>query len=104
MKKVRSGLLKHHTRKDAREFIDFDYLGKLSEAELDWLNKFSQEYYQRRFDEDSTATKEDKREAAQRENERNRDIWNTGHRDPLEADIDEQIRTRKFRRKKQSDE
>jgi hypothetical protein len=42
----RYGLSKRFTRKASRDFVDFDYVHKLTPQDADWLSKFSQEYYQ----------------------------------------------------------
>jgi len=84
-KKKRYGLSPWTTRRNAREFVDFNYLDKLSEEELDWLDKFSREYYQASFkntDEDKHGTQEQRRDVYRNNNYRNNDIWNKGDRSP----------------------
>lgn len=84
--KKRYGLSKAHTKKKAREFVDQDYIDKLSEEEKDWLDKFNREYYQNSFsknDEENFHKKgEERRKAYGRENARNRDMWNKFDRSP----------------------
>lgn len=90
------GLSAKCTSRCAREFVDFDYVDKLSSEEKQWLDQFSREYYQNDFSApEFHVDKESKRELYRTNNERARDIWNTGVRDPNEVDIDVQIRTRK---------
>jgi hypothetical protein len=38
-------LCKYTLRKNVRDYVDFDYLDKLSEAEKRWLHQFVEEYY-----------------------------------------------------------
>lgn len=37
-------LIKRYNHRLRQEYLDYDYLDKLSEEELTWLNKFSEEY------------------------------------------------------------
>lgn len=77
-KKRRYGLEKWTTKKHAREFVDFDYLDKIKDPEvLDWLNRFSAEYYQVTIAKDDTAlhkTQEEKRKLYNTNNARYRDV------------------------------
>lgn len=55
--------------------IDYDYLDKLSSEELDWLNKFSDEYIGASFNNDGTdidQTPEGRKAAYDKNNARNR--------------------------------
>jgi hypothetical protein len=88
-KKPQYGLCKYTTRKNARSFVDFDYLDKLSPEELKWLDQFSQEFYQSRFkkfrpDLDLHHTQELRRAVYRANNERNRDVWNEFLRVPID--------------------
>lgn len=91
--KKRWGLEKGATRKPARDFVDFDYVDKLSEEEKDWLNRFSAEYYQNSLskkDRKALHRTSDLRKAVYSgENARNRDAWNKWER--LSPDIIELI-------------
>lgn len=76
---MRFGLYSRYARKPLKDFVDFDYLGKLTDAELDWLNKFSREHYKAQFTPDDTNLNqdpEDKRLRYGENNARNRDMWN----------------------------
>jgi hypothetical protein len=79
--KKRFGLSKRHTYKYARDFLDFDYLDELAAKDpkaLEWLRKFSAEYYQNTFVRNGRDLQDDeKRRACYRAtNERQRDVWN----------------------------
>lgn len=95
-RKKRYALSKHHARAHVREFVDFDYLDKLSKAELDFLEKFSREYYQATFK--NTHRDLHNRQAARRDvyganNARRRDMWNKFLRaggDPIDLSYDEE--------------
>lgn len=69
-----------------RELVDFDYLGDLSDEELEWLNQFSAEYYNNNFmaDELLTPDKTQRRTYYRRNNERLRDMWNKFRRMPYD--------------------
>jgi hypothetical protein len=45
-RKKHYGLCVHTTKKQAKEFVDFDYVSELTPEEADWLNQFAKEYYQ----------------------------------------------------------
>lgn len=87
-KKKYYGLSSAHTRKPARDFVDFDYIDQLSEAEKEWLNQFSREYYHNNLRaNDPNAlhnTKEARREVYAAENRRNRDVWTKWGRVPFD--------------------
>lgn len=73
------GLHPKHARKANRDFIDFDYVSRLSEDEKLWLNQFSHEFYQARFLNDTKNLHDDQesqRACYGANNARNRDIWN----------------------------
>jgi hypothetical protein len=82
------GLSKNHTRKNAREFVDFDYVEKLSDEEREFLERFSREFYQggpRKGDPNAVHATDEQRKATYRaNNERNRDVWNKFQRLPLD--------------------
>lgn len=73
--------------KKVRDFIDFDYLDKLSPAELDWLNKFSTEFYSANFNNDESdlhQTVIKRRQLYNSNNARNRDAYNQWSRETLD--------------------
>lgn len=86
--KRKYGLSRQHTRRAARDFLDFDYIEKLAAtdpAALEWLERFAREYYQSRFtntDKDLHNTKELKRREYGENNARVRDMWNNFYRVP----------------------
>ena len=43
------GLKKSAHKKYVKDFVDVDYVDKLSEAEQEWLNQFLDEYYDNSF-------------------------------------------------------
>lgn len=59
------------------EFVDHDYLDKLSKEELEWLQKFDREYYSGLFKGKAIHKnkKVTKREAWERQNESRRSVW-----------------------------
>lgn len=59
------------TRKD---LIDYDYLDQLSEKEKDWLNRFTEEYTNARFDHKGKKIQKERKDSYDRNNARNRDI------------------------------
>ncbi len=84
-KRPRYGLSRRHTRKHARDYVDQDYIEKLSEKEKDWLDKFNREYYQNKFSNtaaDLHDTKEEKRVCYGAENARFRDMFTKFYRVP----------------------
>jgi hypothetical protein len=50
----RPALNKKYNSRILGEFIDYDYLDKLSESELDFLNKFTEEYHKASYKHDGT--------------------------------------------------
>jgi len=68
-----------YTLKSRRELLDFDYLDKLSEKELDFLDKFTSETINASFDKDDKKNlikgKAKKREIYGENNARNRCIY-----------------------------
>jgi hypothetical protein len=88
------GLSKQHTRRNAREFVDFDYADKLSPEELKFLEQFSREFYQSDLRRPKLHTSpEDKRKIYSANNARNRDMWNQFQRlpnDPTEHMADDE--------------
>jgi hypothetical protein len=64
--------------KSRTELIEADYLHKLSEAELDWLDCFNKEYVNAGFNKDNKKnlhkTKKQKKDCYDRNNARNRDV------------------------------
>ena len=64
-------------RKGSVWVYDTDYLNKLSKEELDWYNKFLNEFYRGFFNNNDTdlhKSKEDKRECHDRSNAARRDL------------------------------
>lgn len=57
-----------------------DYLAKLSPQELEWLARFSREYYQVAFTQDSADLHaqgtQERRDLYNADNARRRDVWN----------------------------
>lgn len=77
-KKSRLYISQWLARKKIQGFTDFDYLEKLSEEELDFLNDFCREYYSAHFKKDGESlhkTDEEKRDCYGANNARNRDMW-----------------------------
>ena len=75
----RYGLSKNNTHKKSRDFLDMDYINKLTDSEIRWMDKFCREYYQNHFtnsSRDKHDTKELKRRCYSNENSRERDMWN----------------------------
>jgi hypothetical protein len=67
-------LVKSKNTKARQGVIDYDYLKKLSPAELEFLNQFTDEYYCASFSEDSLHPKEQKKDCETRNNIRNNDL------------------------------
>lgn len=64
--------------KSRTEFIDYDYLNKLSEEELDYLNSFTEEYINANFNHSGERihkTKLEELDSYSRNNSRNRCIY-----------------------------
>lgn len=84
-KKPNYGLERKFNKKNVREFIDFDYVAKLTPEEAEFLNKFSEEFYGNHFKNDGTDLHPQKTASRKRcydaENARNRDTWNQRLRD-----------------------
>lgn len=73
----RYGLSPKHAGKKAREFVDYDYLDKLSPEEREWLDRFSREYYHNNFAAEPNAhPPTDKLKLYAADHARRRDIWN----------------------------
>jgi beta-glucosidase/6-phospho-beta-glucosidase/beta-galactosidase len=71
------GLMKQYTSKIRREYLDQDYIDKLSDEEKKWLSNFNEEWLGANFNHDGKVlhrTKEEKREIYNRNNARNRDL------------------------------
>lgn len=49
-KKSRKGYLPSNHTKERREYIDFDYINKLSDEEKEWLSRFADEEYSASFE------------------------------------------------------
>ena len=85
-KPPRYGLLRGTTYKKARDFLDMDYLNKpgMGDAELSFLDSFCREYYQATFRKDGNNVHPDdqRRDCYQKNNERQRDLWNQRIRTP----------------------
>lgn len=77
-KKLNYGIAKKAPRKNLIEYIDFDYLEKLNEKELEYLKKFVRENYLADFSEKRklTKTKEGRRKSYKANNDRNNDLLN----------------------------
>lgn len=80
--KKRHGLSKNHARRKVRDFLDFDYLSQLSDSELDFLNKFSLEYYNCRFDKPANDLHPDRKTCSRLNDSRQRDMWTQFNRLP----------------------
>lgn len=77
--KPRYGLIPAANHRKVRDFIDFDYIEKLSPDEADWLNKFSTEYYSANFNNNETdlhQTVIKRRKLYNSNNARDRDVYN----------------------------
>lgn len=77
--KVKHPALKvKYSPKVRQELIDYDYLDQLKPEELDWLNKFSEEYINAKFNNDETdidQTPEGRKASYDRNNARNRCLY-----------------------------
>jgi len=88
----RYGLHKSTVKKAVREFVDYDYLDQLTEAEKDYLDKFSREFYN--GDIAATAPVHPpifKLRLYAANNSRNRDVfsmWRRGYDYPMETIAD----------------
>lgn len=76
----KNSALKHkYTLKNRIEFLDYDYLDKLNEEELAWLNKFTEEELHASFEKDNKKNlnkkKEDKQRVYNINNTRNKDLF-----------------------------
>lgn len=82
----RFGLIKKCIKHAARDFMDYDYLDKLTEEELQFLDKFSREYYNANFTKNDRKNlhkgKLKKREIYRTDNARRRDVWANMQRIP----------------------
>ena len=88
MTKRRYGLSKRSIHKNAREFLDMDYLGKLSADELDWMDRFCREYYNHDLThEDHVHPPTFKLRLHAQENCRQRDVWNMRFRVDLSTEL-----------------
>lgn len=70
-------LNKFYYPKTKAELCDFDYLDKLSEKELRWLNTFMEEWAKARFNHGkrNLHKKKNRKEVYAANNARNRDLW-----------------------------
>lgn len=67
----------NYNSKIRQEYLDYDYLDKLNKKELDWLNRFTEEYLGANFNHSGTKlhrSKEKRRELYNNNNSRNRCI------------------------------
>lgn len=69
--------------KSRTELLDYDYLGKLNESELTWLNKFTEEYVHASLNSKSPKSnlhrnKKMRKDCYNRNNSRNRDVLTRG--------------------------
>lgn len=74
-------LIAKYTTKVRREFLDMDYIESLTEAEKEWLNKFTEEYLNASFkntSKDIHKSKKAKRQLYNKNNAVNRDIYGVG--------------------------
>jgi hypothetical protein len=80
-KKTHYALDQRYARPNVREFIDFDYINKLSESEKAWLNEFSKGYYSADLKNSKIFTdSETKRQLFGANNARLRDTYNKATR------------------------
>lgn len=73
-----AALKKPYTTRVRQEYLDYDYLDKLNEEELTWLNKFTEEYLNDSFKRDGTDIQTYEKygkDANDRNNARNRDLY-----------------------------
>lgn len=71
-------LVKKYNSRVKQEYIDFDYLDKLNKEELQWLNKFADEYINASFSKDEEnidETAEGRKASYDRNNARNRCLY-----------------------------
>lgn len=69
-------LIRKYNLRIRQESIDFDYLEKLSKEDLDWLNRFMEEYNNASFKHDTIdGAVETRRKSYRTNNYRNRDIF-----------------------------
>lgn len=100
---TRPGLKRELNPKSRWELLDFDYIGKLSEKEKDFLNKFAEEYIHGSFEhnrKDLHKTKKSKRECYNRNNARNRDLYTISRTNGWIANVDasaNEIENQQFR-------
>lgn len=76
----RPGLKKNLNRKNIQEYLDFDYLDKLNDEELDFMNKMVLEHYTADFrckkgEKNLVKSKKKKREIFRNNNSRNVDLY-----------------------------
>jgi hypothetical protein len=87
MKKSHAVLNPARARKSTEDFIDYDYVSKLSAEERDWLAQFTSEYYCADLkDAKLHTTKEAKRALFGANNARNRDCYTKLNRVPVAPD------------------
>lgn len=67
-------LNKAKTTRARKDLIDYDYLSKLSKSELEFLNKFSDEFYCANFKGETLHPKELQKDCESRNNGRNNDL------------------------------
>lgn len=73
-------------RSHAKEFVDYDYVDKLSDDERAWLSQFSREYYQSVFPQEGAMhDKDERKKVYARDNAARRDMWNNNWRVPVDA-------------------
>lgn len=91
------GLSKKYNTKVRQELIDYDYLGKLSEEEKEWLNKFSEEYNSGSFKKTEAGnystknlhrSKKLRKDCYDRTNSRNRDVFSITKANDMLKDAD----------------
>lgn len=72
------GLVKGVNPKTRWEYLDQDYIDKLSDSEKEWLSNFNEEWLSGNFNHEGEQlhkTPEEKRECYTRNNARNRDLY-----------------------------
>jgi hypothetical protein len=91
-KKIKGCFKKYHYC-HAKEYVDYDYIEKLTDEEAEWLAKFSDNYYGARFKADESQNIDKNRsDAYRRSKERRRDFCSGQYKSRTELD-DKQLDT-----------
>lgn len=86
MKKKLYNISPKTVRPSLREYVDFDYINKLSDEEKAWLDEFSRGYYMADLKKSTIFTDpEEKKELFRANNARTRDVYNKQRRSELKA-------------------